>query len=56
MSEKRFASENLPAEVQAKAERMNLDEGAVGEYSIPPLPLDERLLPRSSQTKYVHGF
>ena len=51
MSEKRFVSENLPAEVQAKADRMNLDENAVGEYAIPPLPLDEQTTPKEFTDK-----
>ena len=35
--EKRFASEHLDAEKQAVADRMNLDEGAVPRWSIPPI-------------------
>ena len=36
---KQFAAENLPPEVQAKADRMNLDEAAVPPYELPALPL-----------------
>jgi len=36
---KQFAAENLPPEVQAKADRMNLDETAVPPYELPALPL-----------------
>ncbi len=35
--EKRFAAENLDAEKQAVADRMNLDESAVPPWSIPPI-------------------
>lgn len=66
MSEKRFAAENLPEEVQAKAERMNLDESAVGAFTIPPLPLDKQTTPEefsssirplllSELSRYMYG-
>ena len=32
---KQFASENFPADIQAKADRMNLDEACVPSYTIP---------------------
>ena len=33
--EKRFASENLPPEIQEVAERMNLDEARIPPYAVP---------------------
>ena len=41
MSEKRFASENFPPEIQAKADQMNLDPQAVPPYDIPALPISK---------------
>ncbi len=45
MKEKRFAHENLPADIQAKADAMNLDPGAIPQYDIPVLPLKENMTP-----------
>ena len=43
MKEKRFAHENLPPEIQAKADAMNLDADKVPPYSIPTLPITENM-------------
>lgn len=60
MKEKRFASENLPPEVQVKAERMNLDETAVGKYVVPVFPFDETTTPdeflSKIRQKLLSGF
>ena len=40
MKAKAFPEANLPIEMQAKADRMNLDENSVPAYSILPLPFD----------------
>ena len=41
MKEKRFAHENLPPEIQAVADAMNLDSDKVPPYTVPQLPVDE---------------
>lgn len=38
-SSKQFASENLPPDIQLKADRMNLDPAQIPPYELPPLPL-----------------
>ena len=43
MEEKRFASENFPPEIQAKADQMNLDQNAVPPYTVPELPITENM-------------
>lgn len=45
MEEKRFAHENLPPAIQAKADQMNLDAAAVPAYSVPDLPIDANTSP-----------
>ncbi|MBO5923479.1 MAG: hypothetical protein J6Q81_03090 [Lentisphaeria bacterium] len=45
MKEKRFAHENLPADIQAKADAMNLDEANVPPYIVPELPITENMTP-----------
>ena len=39
MEEKRFAIENFPPDIQAKADQMVLDEKLVPPYTVPPLPI-----------------
>ena len=41
MSRKHFAWENFPPDIQSIADAMNLDENAVDDYTVPPLPIDE---------------
>ena len=41
MKAKAFPEANLPAIMQEKADRMNLDENSVPKYSILPLPFNE---------------
>ena len=43
MKEKRFAHENLPPEIQAKADAMNLDPANIPPYEIPALPITENM-------------
>ena len=43
MKEKRFANENFPPEIQAKADQMNLDQNAVPPYTVPELPITENM-------------
>ena len=43
MKEKRFAIENFPPEIQAKADQMNLDQNAVPPYTVPELPITENM-------------
>ena len=43
MKEKRFAHENLPADIQAKADAMNLDAENIPPYDIPALPISENM-------------
>lgn len=43
MEDKRFGFEQLPPEIQAKADRMNLSEDAVPPYDVPQLPITENM-------------
>lgn len=40
---KRFANENFPPDIQAKADQMNLDEDKVPAWTAPPLPFDQNI-------------
>ena len=43
MEEKRFAIENFPPDIQAKADQMVLDEKLVPPYTVPELPIRENM-------------
>ena len=55
--EKRFASENFPPEIQAIADRMNLDESAVPAYTIPHVESKTAAeFLRDERAKILDGF